>query len=81
MAVVEELLSRAIEETSELYEDEVFLVRDLFKGYEWKRLRRNEKMRLGAMFFNYVQTTGAYLQPLDKTSLGQQKYIVIGGNK
>ena len=29
-----DLLTRAIEETKHLYTNEIFLVRDLFKGYE-----------------------------------------------
>ena len=32
-----DLLTRAIEETKHLYTNEIFLVRDLFKGYEWNR--------------------------------------------
>lgn len=33
-----ELLKLAIEETENLYDGEVFLVKELFKGYEWNRI-------------------------------------------
>jgi hypothetical protein len=36
MSDVNELLEEAIKETENLNEDEVFLVKDLFKGYVWK---------------------------------------------
>lgn len=41
MPNVNELLVIAIEETINLNQDEIFLVRDLFKGYEWNRISRS----------------------------------------
>ena len=38
MAIANDLLDRAIEETKHLHINEIFLVRDLFKGYEWNRM-------------------------------------------
>ena len=38
MLDVNELLNSAIKETENLNQGEVFLVRDLFKGYEWNRI-------------------------------------------
>lgn len=38
MSDVNELLEEAIKETENLNEGEVFLVKDLFKGYVWNRI-------------------------------------------
>ena len=42
MATANDLLARAIEETKHLHTNEIFLVRDLFKGYEWNRISRSD---------------------------------------
>ena len=76
MSSANELLSCAIEETKRLHNDEIFLVRDLFKGYEWNRISRSDRLLLGTLFLNYVNTEGTYLQPIEKTSSGQQRYRV-----
>ena len=44
---VNELLEEAIKETENLNAGEVFLVKDLFKGYVWNRIpRKDEKATL-----------------------------------
>lgn len=73
MAIVNDLLDRAIEETKHLHINEIFLVRDLFKGYEWNRISRSDRLLLGTLFLNYVHTSGTRLEPIEKTSSGQQK--------
>lgn len=70
------LIQAIIEETKHLYADEIFLVRDLFKGYEWNRISRRDRLLLGILFLNYVNTSGAHLKLIEKTSSGQQKYMV-----
>jgi hypothetical protein len=76
MAIANELLEQAIKETKKLNTNEVFLVRDLFKGYEWNRISRSDRLLLGTLFLNYVHTTGMHLKPIEKTSSGQQRYKV-----
>jgi len=76
MPDVNELLSIAIKETHYLKEGEVFLVRDLFKGYEWNRISRSERILLGTLFLNYVNTTKECIRAIEKTSSGQQRYRV-----
>lgn len=76
MSVANDLLQKAIEETSNLNTGEIFLVRDLFKGYEWNRISRSDRLLLGTLFLNYVNTVGIHLTPIQKTSSGQQKYEV-----
>ena len=75
-----DLLAQAIEETKYLNTNEIFLVRDLFKGYEWNKIDRADRLRLllGTLFLNYVHTSRTCLEPIEKTSSGQQKYKVIG---
>lgn len=78
MAIANDLLDRAIEETKQLHSNEIFLVRDLFKGYKWNRISRSDRLLLGTLFLNYVHTAGTRLEPIEKTSSGQQKYKVSG---
>ena len=74
MLNVNELLVIAIEETINLNQGENFLVRDLFKGYEWNRISRSERLLLGTLFLNYVNNTNGQIKAIEKTSSGQQKY-------
>ncbi|WP_243119881.1 DUF1413 domain-containing protein [Pelotomaculum propionicicum] len=54
----------------------MYLVRDLFKGYEWNRIPRSQHLLLGILFFNYVNTSKDSLQAIEKTSSGQQRYRI-----
>lgn len=76
MATVNDLLFKAINETKKLNANEIFLVRDLFKGYEWNRISRSDRLLLGTLFLNYVHSSEIQLEPIEKTSSGQQKYKV-----
>jgi hypothetical protein len=76
MPDVNELLNTAIKETGNLNQGEVFLVRDLFKGYKWNRISRSERLLLGTLFLNYVNTSKASIQAIEKTSSGQQRYRI-----
>ena len=77
MTTANDLLACAIEETKNLKHNEVFLVRDLFKGYKWNRISRSDRLLLGTLFLNYVHTSNTYLEPIEKTSSGQQKLSLI----
>lgn len=77
MPSVNELLEIAIAETEQLISGEIFLVRDLFKGYEWNRILRSDRLLLGTLFLNYIKTTDNEIIPIEKTSSGQQKYKKI----
>ena len=76
MPDVNNLLNIAIKETENLNQGEVFLVRDLFKGYEWNRISRSQRLLLGTLFLNYVNTSKKFIQAIEKTSSGQQRYRV-----
>lgn len=76
MKTVNDLLEQAISETLNLNNNEVFLLKDLFKGYEWNRISRGDRLLLGTLFLNYVNSSRTYLHPIEKTSSKHQKYRV-----
>ena len=70
----QDLLDAATAELDNLYSGEVFLVKDLFKGYVWNRVPRSIRLMLGTLFLNYAQQHPEQIQVIAKTSSGQQKY-------
>jgi len=54
MIDVNELLEEAIRETENLNDGEVFLVKDLFKGYVWNRIPRKDRLLLGTLFLKFA---------------------------
>ena len=50
------------------------MVKDLFKGYEWKRILRSDRLLLGTLFLNYVNTVSGVIKTIEKTSSNQQQY-------
>lgn len=71
---VNDLLREAIKETDELNDGEVFLVKDLFRGYIWNRIPVRDRLLLGTLFLNHVNSTNGSLKAIEKTSSNQQKY-------
>ena len=49
-----ELLKYCIREIEYLDVEEIFTVKDLFKGYEWNRLSVGERRNIGYLFKNYI---------------------------
>lgn len=76
MMTVNELLNLAVSEAANLNHGETFLLRDLFKGYEWNRISRKDRLLLGTLFLNYVNHEECVITPLEKASSGQQQYRV-----
>ena len=74
---VNQLLEYAIQEVKKLNSGEVFLVRELFKGYLWNRIPRKDRLLLGTLFLNWTQQKANIDTPINKTSSGQQKYQKI----
>lgn len=70
------LLEIAIKETINLKTNEVFLLRELFKGYEWNRIERKDRLLLGSLFLNYVKSENSNIKILEKTSSGQQNILL-----
>lgn len=78
MSDVNELLNEAIKETEKLGKDEIFLVKDLFKGYLWNRMPRKDRILLGTLFLNQVnKMDGGGIKAIEKISSNQQRYMKI----
>ena len=77
MLDVNKLLELVIKETEFLENDEIFLVKELFKGYEWNRIPRKDRLLLGTLFLNHINKNAGAIQPIEKTTSGQQKYEKI----
>ncbi|OQB13034.1 MAG: hypothetical protein BWY15_01998 [Firmicutes bacterium ADurb.Bin193] len=71
---VNELLEIAIKETENINEGEVFLVKDLFKGYIWNRILRKDRLLLGTLFLNQINKMNGNILAIEKTSSNQQRY-------
>lgn len=74
LSTVNELLDMARRELTNLKTGEIFLVHDLFKGYEWNRISRSDRLLLGTLFLNYIKSNDIGVVPIEKTSSGQQRY-------
>lgn len=74
MSTVNELLEIVKDELANLLQEEVFLVRDLFKGFSWNRIFNSDRLLLGILFLNYIKTDDIEIFPIEKTSSGQQIY-------
>lgn len=77
MSDVNDMLEKAVFELQFLKKDEIFLVRDLFKGYEWKLIPRNDRLLLGTLFLNYINRIEERVKAIEKTSSNQQQYKII----
>ena len=77
MSDINILLAKAIGETANLYDGEIFLLRDLFKGYEWNRISRSNRLLFGTLFLNKINSEALDIKVGAKTSSGQQKYQII----
>lgn len=70
-----ELLTIAKETVNEVKPNEEFIVKELFRGFEWNRISKGDRTKLGSMFYNYVQNEGSQqIKALGKTPQNQQKY-------
>ena len=55
--MVNELLEYAKSEVENIQTGETFALKDLFKGYECKRIKQGDKSILGTFFLNFAQST------------------------
>ena len=68
-----------LEATQEnLDKGDTFVVKDLFKGYEWNKIDRADRLRLGVLFLSWAQGDGKKIIKIEeKTHSGQQAYIKL----
>ena len=69
------LLKKAVAETRNLREGESFLIKDLFKGYQWNRIAKGDRLLLGSMFLSYIGSHDCNISVADKGASGQQRYL------
>ena len=75
---LEDLLSIVKNTLNELNSGEEFIVKDLFRGFEWNRIGKGNRTKLGSMVFNFANHEGStIIEPLGKTPQNQQKYKKI----
>ena len=73
---VADLMLAAQDALRDVEAGEVFTVRELFRGFEWKRLPTGVRIQLGSVFFAYAQSNGAALLEVgEKTKQNQQQYV------
>lgn len=82
MKGVNDLLEEAIKETEKLNDGEVFLIKELFKGYMWNRIPRSDRLLLGTLFLNQINKIEGNIKAIEKTPSNQQRYIkILNDNK
>ena len=74
MTALGELFNKAVNELANLRQGERFLVRDLFKGYEWNRIPDGDRKTLGRMFLYEYEKGVLELNKLGKNTMSQQYY-------
>lgn len=70
------LLNKAWKETKQLQDGEIFLLKDLFKGYKWNRLPTETRTALGRSFMEKAAGKKS-VEVLEKSSSNQQQYRKI----
>ena len=70
---INDLFETAKKEVDYLHYGEIFLVKDLYKGYEWNRISRGDRIALGTLFLNFAKTRDD-IKLLGKSKSGQQSY-------
>ena len=70
-----DLFEIAIKATEDLSPNEEFIVKDLFRGFEWNRIPKGNRNKLGSQFFTYVNSNKCEnIIALGKTAQNQQRY-------
>lgn len=76
MSDVNQMFNIAVGEIEKLEHNEVFTLRDLYKGYEWNRISRGDRITLGTLFLNFAKSN-LNIELLGKNNSGQQSYKKI----
>lgn len=80
MSDINVLPEKAVNETTELSDGEVFLLRDLFKGYEWNRILKSNRLLLGTLFLKKICSENLEIATSTKTSPRRQKHQIVRRN-
>ena len=70
-----ELFNQLVNELSNLQTSEEFLISDMFKGYEWKKIAKADRLWLGREFLNgFKNKKVKNIEIMEKTSSNKQVY-------
>ena len=75
MPNVNELLDIAKVELANLLTREVFMIRDLFKGYGWNQISCRSRLLLATLFLNYIKKDDLGIVPIERHHRG--RYIMV----
>lgn len=69
------LLKEAINELKNVKCGTIFVVKDLFRGYQWNEIDKKIRLDLGRTFLNEIKAGNIKeIEILEKNSANQQKY-------
>ena len=73
---LQELYDIVISTLAEVMEGELFIVKELFRGFEWNRIPKSYRTKLGAMVLVFANSEEGSLliEPIKKTPQNQQIY-------
>ena len=72
---LQDLFEMAVKTLDDVVAGEIFIVKELFRGFEWNRIAKGNRTKLGSMMYAYARGDGAgVLEPMDKTPQNQQRY-------
>ena len=72
-----DLFEITVKTINDLSPNEEFIVKDLFRGFEWNRIPKGNRTKLGSQFFSYVNSDKCEnVISLNKTAQNQQRYKI-----
>lgn len=73
---LQDLFEIVIETLDDVNTGEVFIVKELFRGFEWNRIKKGNRTKLGSMVLAYAngKEGSSVIEPLGKTPQNQQIY-------
>lgn len=72
---LKDLFEMAKNSTVDVEVGEIYIVKELFRGFEWNRIAKGNRTKLGARYLAYAENEGkTKISPLGKTKQNQQKY-------
>lgn len=73
---LEELIQIVNETLSDVESGEEFIVKDLFRGFEWNRIPKAMRTKLGSMILSMAENgkLSQNIEPIRKTPQNQQVY-------
>lgn len=71
---LDDLFKMAQDAIKELKSEEQFLLKDLFRGFEWNRIKKSDRTKLGGLFFSYANAGESEITVIKKTPQNQWLY-------